>query len=167
MQRVYYVSTFLNTLNIYHSLQHFKERLTKDIRFFMYSPLHFLTLNCKRQTNDNRASTSVESDTSCVFKTYFNFIYFAALLHKLVNTRRHAHDFVSPKSLLGINTVVAYNLHGKPGGRFTFWLNGKQISGLVNFVPESRFPFPAQISSIFWKTAGKPKTGINDGFEEM
>ena len=149
MQRVYYVSTFLNTLNIYHSLQHFKERLTKDIRFFMYSPLHFLTLNCKRQTNDNRASTSVESDTSCVFKTYFNFIYFAALLHKLVNTRRHAHDFVSLKSLLGINTVVAYNLHGKPGGRFTFWLNGKQISGLVNFVPESRFPFPAQISSIF------------------
>ena len=115
----------------------------------MYSPLHFLTFNCKRQTNDNRASTSVESDTSCVFKTYFNFIYFAALLHKLVNTRRHAHDFVSLKSLLGINTVVAYNLHGKPGGRFTFWLNGKQISGLVNFVPESRFPFPAQISSIF------------------
>ena len=50
---MYYVSTFLNTLNIYHSLQHFKESLTKDIRFFMYSPLHFLTLtvNVKRMTN--------------------------------------------------------------------------------------------------------------------
>ena len=71
-----------------------------------------------------------------------------------MNTRRHAHDFVSLKSLLGINTVVVYNLRGKPGGRFTFWwVNGKQISGLVNFVPESRFPFPAQISSIYWKTA--------------
>ena len=75
--------------------------------------------------------------------------YFAALLHKLVNTRRHAHDFASLKTLLGINTVVVYNLHGKPGGRFTFWwVNGKQISGLVNFVPESRFLF-AQISSIY------------------
>ena len=70
-----------------------------------------------------------------------------------MNTRRHAHDFASLKTLLGINTVVVYNLRGKPGGRFTFWLvNGKQISGLVNFVPESRFPF-AQISSIYWKTA--------------
>ena len=69
-----------------------------------------------------------------------------------MNTRRHAHDFASLKTLLGINTVVVYNLRGKPGGRFTFWwVNGKQISGLVNFVPESRFPF-AQISSIYWKT---------------
>lgn len=60
--------------------------------------------------------------------------YFAALLHKLVNTRRHAHDFGSLKTLLGINTAVVYNLHGKHGGPFTFWVNGKQHSGLVNFV---------------------------------
>jgi len=34
------------------------------------------------------------------------------------------------------------------------WANGKQNSGLVNFVPESRLPF-VQISSIYRKTAAK------------
>lgn len=65
-----------------------------------------------------------------------------------MKTGRRAHDFVSLKSLRGINTVVVYNLHGKPGDRFTFRVKGKQNSGLVDFVPESGFPF-AQNSSIY------------------
>lgn len=41
-----------------------------------------------------------------------------------------------------------YRLHGQTG-RFTDWTNGKKTdSGLVNCIPESRFPF-AQISSLF------------------
>ena len=39
-------------------------------------------------------------------------------------------------------------------GRSTVWLNGKQNSGLVNFVPESRLPFE-QISSIHRKPITK------------
>ena len=38
--------------------------------------------------------------------------------------------------------------------RFTVWVNGKQNSRLVNFVPEWSLPF-VQISSIFRKTAAK------------
>ena len=38
--------------------------------------------------------------------------------------------------------------------RFTGWANGKQNSGLVNLVPESRLPF-VQISSLYRKTAAK------------
>ena len=41
--------------------------------------------------------------------------------------------------------VVCY-LHGQTG-RFTVWANGKQNSGLANFIPESLLPF-VQISSI-------------------
>ena len=50
-------------------------------------------------------------------------------------------------------TMVVYHLHGQTG-RFTVWVNAKQSSGLVNFVPESRLPF-VQISSIYRKTAAK------------
>ena len=34
---------------------------------------------------------------------------------------------------------AVYHLHGQTG-RFTVWTNGKQNSGLVNFVPETRLP---------------------------
>ena len=50
-------------------------------------------------------------------------------------------------------TKVVYHLHGQTS-RFTVWVNGSQSSGLVNFVPESRFPF-VEISSINRKTAVK------------
>ena len=49
--------------------------------------------------------------------------------------------------------MVVCHLYGQTG-RFTVWANGKQNSGLVNFVPESRLPF-VQISSIHPKTAAK------------
>ena len=39
-------------------------------------------------------------------------------------------------------------------GRFTVSVNGKLNSGVVNFFPESCFPF-TQISSICQKTAAK------------
>ena len=51
--------------------------------------------------------------------------------------------------------VVSY-LHGQTG-LFTVWENGKQTSGLENFVPESRLPF-IQMRSIFQKTAAKAWT---------
>ena len=34
--------------------------------------------------------------------------------------------------------MVVHHLHGQTGW-FTVWVNGKQNSGLVNFVPESHF----------------------------
>ena len=43
--------------------------------------------------------------------------------------------------------MFVYRLHGQTG-RFTDWTIGKKNSGLVNSIPESRFPF-AQISSLF------------------
>jgi len=42
--------------------------------------------------------------------------------------------------------MFVYHLHGQTGW-FTDWTNGKKNSGLVNFIPESSFPF-AQISSL-------------------
>ena len=49
--------------------------------------------------------------------------------------------------------MVVCPLYGQTG-RFTVWANGKQNSGLANFIPESRLPF-VQISSIDPKTAAK------------
>ena len=49
--------------------------------------------------------------------------------------------------------AVVYLLQGRVG-RFTVWVNGKQNSGVVNFLSESRLPF-AQISSTCQKTAAK------------
>ena len=62
-------------------------------------------------------------------------------------------------------TLIVYHLHGQTA-RFTVWVNGRQNSGLVNFVPESRLPF-VQISFIFRKTAARRETGVKDDFEEM
>ena len=65
--------------------------------------------------------------------------------------------------------MVVYHLQGQTG-QFSVWVDGKQNSGLLSFVPESRLLF-AQISSIDGKTAAKQQanaeTGIKDGFEEM
>ena len=49
--------------------------------------------------------------------------------------------------------VVCY-LRGQTG-RFTVWANGRQNSGLVNFVPESRLPFVQISSTPHPKTAAK------------
>ena len=49
--------------------------------------------------------------------------------------------------------MVVHHLHGQTGW-FTVWVNGKQNSGLVNFVPESHL-LSVQISSIYGKTAVK------------
>ena len=52
---------------------------------------------------------------------------------------------------------VVCHLHGQTG-RSTVWANGRQNSGLENFLP---------ISSITEKGPRKPETGIKDGFGEM
>ena len=59
------------------------------------------------------------------------------------------------KKVIGLitKTTVVYYLPGQTG-RSTVWVNGKQNSGLVNFVPESRLPFE-QISSIHRKPIAK------------
>ena len=50
--------------------------------------------------------------------------------------------------------MVVYHFHGQTS-RFMVWVqNGKQNSGLVNFVQESRLPFTL-ISYIYRKTAAK------------
>ena len=62
--------------------------------------------------------------------------------------------------------MVVFYLHGQTG-RFTVWANGKQNSGLVNFIPELRLPF-VQIGSIHLKKRPrKPGTGIKESSEEM
>ena len=53
----------------------------------------------------------------------------------------------------GLNQNKGCLPFGQPS-RFTVCVNGKQNSGLVNFVPEWRLPV-VQISSIFRKTAAK------------
>ena len=50
--------------------------------------------------------------------------------------------------------------------RFTVRADGKQNSGLVNFIPEQRLPF-TKISFIYRKRPRRRETGIKDSFEEM
>ena len=59
---------------------------------------------------------------------------------------------LSSRSIVLFSGVV-YHLHGQTG-RITVWANGKQNSGLVNSVPDSRLPF-AQISPIYRKMTAK------------
>ena len=61
--------------------------------------------------------------------------------------------------------MFVYRLHGQTG-RFTDWTIGKKNSGLVNSIPESRFPF-AQISSLFLvPCSGVPFTHFKLDFSE-
>ena len=62
--------------------------------------------------------------------------------------------------------LFLYILLSKPFGSQFDRANGKQNSGLINFVLESHLPF-VQISSTCQKWPQRPETGIRDGFEEM
>ena len=69
----------------------------------------------------------------------------------------HLHDDVFLLLRPHSNLVVVCHLHGQTG-RSTVWANGRQNSGLENFLP---------ISSITEKKPRTPETGIKDGFGEM
>ena len=62
------------------------------------------------------------------------------------------------------DTLVVCYLHGQISC-FTVLANGKQNSGLVNFIPEYYCVY--HLFHLLEKWLRRPKTGIKDGFKEL